>query len=52
MRQVIGIYRLLRSQGKTRREAIREVYRWLDDMLTLACGLAVYEKNERDRRNE
>ncbi|MDB5937524.1 MAG: hypothetical protein JWQ01_4868 [Massilia sp.] len=48
MRQVIRAYLLLRSQGKTRRAAIAETYHWLDDLLTLYCGLQVHEQNVRE----
>lgn len=47
MCQLIRIYLLLRSQGHTRHGAIREIYRWLDDLLTLYVGLQVQEQNVR-----
>jgi hypothetical protein len=52
MRQVIRVYLLLRSQGKARSAAIAEIYRWLDGLLTLACGLRAHENNMRDRAKE
>jgi hypothetical protein len=52
MRQLVEIYLLLRSQGKTRRGAIREIYRWLDDLLTLYVGLQVHEQNVRERASK
>jgi hypothetical protein len=52
MRQLVGIYLLLRSQGKTRRGAIREIWRWLDDLLTLYVGLQVHEQNVRERASK
>lgn len=47
---VINTYRLLRSQGKTRRQAVAKIYSVLDELLTLLVALRVHEKNVRDRR--
>jgi hypothetical protein len=47
MRQIARVYQLLRSQGHTRRSAIGDIYRWLDDLLTLYVALRVYEQNVR-----
>jgi hypothetical protein len=50
MRQIARVYRLLRSQGHTRRSAIGEIYRWLDDLLTLYVAMQVHKQNVRDRK--
>jgi hypothetical protein len=51
MRRVINTYLLLRSQGLTRRAAIAEIYRALDELLTLHVALRVHEQNMRNRRD-
>lgn len=49
---VINTYRLFRSQGFTRRQAVAKIYKMLDDLLTLLCALRVQERNVRERRNK
>ena len=44
----INTYCLLRSQGFTRRGAVIEIYKRLDELLTLLVAYRVHQKNMRE----